>query len=326
MEMLGRPRVTKLAPIGGGDSTLLAWSEMGEGPPLVLFHGLCDSHRTWRRVAPRLAKHFRVYMPDLPGHGLSGRPDAPYTLEWYARTMAAWLDEVGLERAHVLGHSFGGGVAQWMLLEHRARFDRLVLVAPGGLGPEVGPALRLATFPILGPLLAPSVIRLATPLALRYSDDFARPDAEEIERIAWMNSAPGTGMAFRRTVSGCIDLFGQYMQTWQRIHEVDPLPPIALMWGERDRIIPIHHGDHATKVIEGATLERYACGHFPHLECSDRFADDVARFLDDRVPATRTRMRWLPVPRRPVSRVRRFFLRLGSALRTALRSASAAAA
>src|SRR5689334_2508018 len=139
MEMVASPRVTTVVGRSNvGPACSIAWTELGSGPPVVLLHGLGDSHRTWRRVAPRLAREYRVLMPDLPGHGLSGRPDAPYTLGWYAETIAAWLDALGLERAHVVGHSFGGGVAQWLILDHRARIDRLALVAAGGLGPEVG--------------------------------------------------------------------------------------------------------------------------------------------------------------------------------------------
>src|SRR5258708_26259998 len=123
--MLGPPRRPAAL------ATTLAWPELGAGPPLVLLHGLGDSHRTWRRVASRLAERFRVLLPDLPGHGLSDRPDAPYTLDWYAETMLAWLDAIGVPTTSVVGHSYGGGVAQWMVLAQRDRIERLALVAPG---------------------------------------------------------------------------------------------------------------------------------------------------------------------------------------------------
>jgi pimeloyl-ACP methyl ester carboxylesterase len=71
MQMIGRAHETTV-----GD-TSIAWGEMGSGEPLVLLHGMLDSHRTWRRSAPLLAERFRVLMPDMPGHGLSARPDAP---------------------------------------------------------------------------------------------------------------------------------------------------------------------------------------------------------------------------------------------------------
>jgi pimeloyl-ACP methyl ester carboxylesterase len=77
-EMIGRAHVDE------ANGTSIAWGEMGEGEPLVLIHGFQQSHRTRRRAAPLLAADFRLLMPDLPGHGLSGRLDAPYTLTSYA--------------------------------------------------------------------------------------------------------------------------------------------------------------------------------------------------------------------------------------------------
>jgi len=109
----------------------LHWAELGDSPgqpPLVLLHGLNDCYRTWKRLAPRLARDRRVLMPDLPGHGLSARPDASYELRWYAHVMTHWLGVAGVRRGDVVGHSFGGGVAQMMLLQCPERIRRLVLV------------------------------------------------------------------------------------------------------------------------------------------------------------------------------------------------------
>jgi pimeloyl-ACP methyl ester carboxylesterase len=305
MEMLGTPRVTRV------DGTSIAWTEMGKGPPLVLLHGLADSHRTWRATAPGLANRFRVLMPDLPGHGLSSRPDAPYTLEWYAHTLGSWFDAAGVERAHVIGHSFGGGVAQWMLLDGRARVDKLVLVASGGLGREVSLGLRLASLPIVGALAQP-FMGVGTHLAMA---GLARIwSRDEIRRAAWMNGAPGTGMAFHRTVAGCIDLLGQRVQTWERIGEID-LPPLALLWGTRDPILPIHQGMRARDLLQGAAFTRYdGVGHFPHLEVPSRFTSDVERFLEDPQSPPRLQVQALTLPKRG------FFARLGALIKRVFRT------
>ncbi|MFO0565244.1 MAG: alpha/beta fold hydrolase [Polyangiaceae bacterium] len=276
-------RVTRL-----GD-TDIAWAESGSGSPLLLLHGLGDCHRTWRRVVPALAEHHRVITPDLPGHGLSGRPDAPYTLEWYASTLRAFLDALELERVDLAGHSYGGGVAQWMLLERPERYRRLVLVAPGGLGREVGIGMRLAAFPVLGPLLAPAAMRVGTRVMMRIAaGELGNPEPEEIDRLAWMNSMPGSGRAFTRTVCGCVDLLGQHQRTWDRIHLVPELPPVTLHWGTKDRIVPYTHALRARERLVGAELSSYAgSGHFPHLDHPQRFAGEVARFLDDENPTPR---------------------------------------
>lgn len=264
------------------EGTSIAWSELGSGPPLVLLHGLADSRRTWRRVAPLLARGFRVLMPDLPGHGWSGRPDASYTLGWYARMVAGWMDAIGLERAHVCGHSFGGGVAQWMLLENRSRVHRLALAASGGLGREVSLALRLAAFPLFGPAFTPPVMWIGVRLGPRlFPEKLGHMAPEEARLLVRMRSVRGTDRAFRRTVAGVINLSGQYVQTIQRAHEVT-LPAIALFWGVEDAIIPVHHGSGLRDRFADVTLTTYpGCGHFLQLERHAAFARDLGTFLAD---------------------------------------------
>ena len=273
--MLGPPRRTLVL------GSTLAWTELGSGPPLVLLHGLGDSHRIWRRVAPRLAEHFRVLLLDLPGHGLSDRPDAPYTLDWYATMVLAWLDAIGVGTTALVGHSYGGGVAQWIVLAQRSRVDRLALVAPGGLGRTVNFGLRVALFPVLGRLLTQPLMRVGTHAMMRVGiGGPVRIEPEEIALSASRNATPGTGRAFHRTVAGCMDLSGQRVQAWERIHEVDSLPPLALFWGERDRILPIGHAYAAQKRIGGARLYTYPhTGHFVPLEAGEPFIDDLLGFL-----------------------------------------------
>ena len=277
LEMVGAPHETVV------DGTTITWGEMGAGRPLVLLHGLWDSHRTWRRVAPLLARDYRVLMPDLAGSGWSGRPDAPYTLAWHARMVAAWMDAISVARAHVCGHSFGAGIAAWMLLEHRARIDRLALVAAGGLGREVSPAMRLAAVPLLGPALTPVVLRYAVPLVLHLSPEvFGHMEPAEVEIALRMGRVPGTGRAFQRSVAGVINVFGQYLGVAARVHEIAELPPLAMFWGTVDPIIPVRHGASFLERVQGATLTTYeGCGHFPQLDAAPRFARDLAAFLND---------------------------------------------
>jgi len=321
LDMLDSPRVTRVG------ETNVAWTELGSGPPLLCLHGLGDSHRTWRRILPLLAPHRRLILPDLPGHGLSGRPDAPYTLAWYSQTMHGFLDALGLESVSVLGHSYGGGVAQWMVLDARERIERLVLVAPGGLGRRVGIGMRLAAFPVLGPLITPLAMRVGTRVMMRVAaGELGSPEPEEIDRLAWMNSAPGSGRAFTRTVAGAVDLFGQYLHTWDRIHEVASLPPLMLHWGDRDRVIPVAHGFAARERLEGVELLVYpGVGHFPHLDQPELFASKARGFLEESRPA-RSVLRAVPTPLERRGALMRFLVRVGGALRRALRGAPPRAA
>lgn len=277
MELLGRAHQTVV------DGVPIAWGELGSGEPLVLLHGLLDSHRTWRRVAPLLARRHRVLMPDLPGHGWSGRPDAPYTLAWYARMLGDWLQALGIESAHVCGHSFGGGVAQWMLLDQRARIDRLALVAPGGLGREISLTMRLAAIPLLGRLASPYVLRFVVPAVLPLvAENLGHMEPAEIKRLLQMNRVPGTARAFQRSLEGVVDVFGQYHRTITRARELSDLPPVALFWGRDDPVIPLRHGRDAVARASGITLTTYeGCGHYPHLDVPERFAADLVAYLAD---------------------------------------------
>lgn len=275
--MIGEAHVTEI------HGTKIAWGALGDGPSLVLLHGIQDSHRAWRRVAPRLAERFRVLMPDLSGHGESGRPDAPYTLTWYAKMVADWMQAIGVETASICAHSFGGGIAQWMLLGHRARVDRLALVSPGGLGRGVAPGMRLATFPVLGPLLTPGVMRVALPLSVRLAPGlFGHMEPEEQDRFIAMSRIPGSARALRRTLDGVINLRGQTVRSLDRIDEVEQMPPLALFWGEEDPVIPVHHGRKIMARSRYVTLTIYeGCGHFVHLDEPIRFAQDLTDFLCD---------------------------------------------
>lgn len=253
--------------------------ERGEGRPTVLLHGLGDSHRAWRHVAPLLASDRRVLMPDLAGHGCSARPDATYALAWHSQLMARWATAMGLDEIDVVAHSYGGGVAQMMLLESMPKIRRLVLVAPGGLGREVQLSLRLVSLPKVVETMGQPFMKLGTRLFLAGTRRLF--SVEDIEEAAAMNDQKGTARAFARTVRGVIDLRGQHRSFYQRGHEIRTLPPICVIWGARDRIIPASHGDRFAQALEGVVVRRFDdCGHYLHREEPTRFVHEVRTFLD----------------------------------------------
>jgi pimeloyl-ACP methyl ester carboxylesterase len=261
--------------------------EMGTGRPLVLLHGLNDSHRSWRGILPALAKTRRVLVPDLPGCGLSGRPDASYSLEWQAKVMSAWMDALGLQDVDVVGHSYGGGVAQYMLLLVPQRIRRLALVAAGGLGREVSLELRLASLTRVVETFGQPFMPVVAANALRAVGGMVTPD-----EAAWMsevNAMPGTARAFARTVADVIDWRGQTRHFLDRAGEIGRFPAVALFWGARDRVIPHAHAKSTLAVLKGATLTTFASsGHFPHHDKPAEFAEALLAFMDaESVPETR---------------------------------------
>jgi pimeloyl-ACP methyl ester carboxylesterase len=261
----------------------LHWAEVGkasDAPPLVLLHGLNNSCLSWSRVAPLLATDRRVLMPDLPGHGQSERPNVAYELEWYARLIAGWLEALGLEQVDIVGHSFGGGVAQMLLLRCPERVRRLVLVAAGGLGKGVGRWLRLASLPYVVEYLGQPFMPLGTHLALRnVREGVTRHDIAQLSRL---NAQPGSARAFARSVRSVINWRGQKHSFFHRAHEIEKLPAILIMWGARDGIIPIEQGRALAARLHGARFKAFErCGHYPHNEQPETFAHSVLEFLND---------------------------------------------
>ncbi len=261
----------------------LHWVEEGSAsaaaPPLVLLHGLNDSHRTWRRVAPELARTRRVVMLDLPGHGLSARPDAPYGVEWYGSVLAAWLAYLGLAEVDLVGHSYGGGVVQQALLACPERVRRVGLVASGGLGREVGLPVRLLAMPHVVERLGQPLMSHGTRAYLHASRAKGGFAPEEIAWLSWANGMPGTARATGRTVRDVVGLRGQRRNFLDHAHRMS-LPPVALFWGDRDRVVPIAHGfelQARTRFVEMTTF--MGCGHFPHQESPHHFTAALAAFL-----------------------------------------------
>jgi len=256
----------------------LHWTEVGQGPPVVLLHGLNDSHRTWREIWPRMPDR-RILMLDLPGHGLSSRPDAPYTLDWNATQVARWIERLDLRDLNVVGHSYGGGVAQWLLLKSRPRIRRLALLSSGGLGREVYPWLRLASVPFLieafgqrwmGPIAGFAMARATT------SDARA-----EIALLTSYLRQPGSARAFSRTVRDVIRWRGQTRNLFDRITDIAELPPMRLFWGARDTILPISQGTATAALLENCELVRFEnCGHFVQWEEPEGFTSALQAFLD----------------------------------------------
>ena len=129
------------------------YREAGSGPNLVLIHGMINSSRHWRGVAERLADSYRVIAPDLIGHGDSATPRGDYSLGAHAASIRDLLATIGVERATIVGHSLGGGVAMQFFYQFPQRTERLGLISSGGLGDEVSPLLRAAALPGSGALL-----------------------------------------------------------------------------------------------------------------------------------------------------------------------------
>lgn len=106
----------------------VAYVDEGRGEVLLLLHGMAGSSQTWRSVIKPLSRQFRVIAPDLPGHGESTKPRSDYSLGAFAALLRDLLDELGVSRATIVGHSLGGGVAMQLLYQHPDYAQRLILI------------------------------------------------------------------------------------------------------------------------------------------------------------------------------------------------------
>jgi pimeloyl-ACP methyl ester carboxylesterase len=263
----------------------------GEGPPVVLIHGVAGRAAQWDETMLALAERHTVIAPDLLGHGESAKPRGDYSLGAFASGIRDLLIGLDIEGATVVGHSLGGGIAMQFAYQFPERCQRLVLVSSGGLGQDVHPVLRAATLPgseLVLPLLAHAkLLEIASivPRALGKIGLRTGPDITEMARgYASLSNAEGRS-AFIHTCRAVIDPTGQRINASDRLYLASKMPSL-IVWGRRDRIIPVEHARPAHDGMPGSRLEIFDdAGHFPHLDDPLRFARVLGSFLAETKPA-----------------------------------------
>jgi pimeloyl-ACP methyl ester carboxylesterase len=285
----------------------VAYRTAGEGPLVVLVHGMAGSSETWRHVMPALARRFTVVAPDLMGHGGSAKPTGEYSIGAHANLLRDLLAALGHERATFVGQSLGGGVVMQAAYQYPERCERLVLVSSGGLGREVSGLLRALAFPGVEqafPLVCSAGLRnVGTRLAAWIGGALVRPAPvlEEVWRSYASLADADTRRAFFRTLRAVVDPGGQSVSAMDRLYLASMVPTL-IVWGARDSLIPIHHGIAAHGAIPGSRLEVFEeAGHFPHCEAPERFVDALVRFIDATEPALMPEQSWRELLRRRTS-------------------------
>lgn len=264
----------------------------GEGPALLLLHGIAGSYETWAPLIPALSDEFTVIAPDMLGHGQSAKPRGDYSLGAYASGARDLLLALGHDRATVVGHSLGGGVAMQFAYQFPVHTERLALVSSGGLGEEVSAILRAATLPgaeLVLPLVTKAWVTGAGRRLAGWLDAIGlRPGADITEFARGFASLadPEARHAFLCTARSVIDHNGQRVSARDRLYLADSVPSL-IVWGERDRIIPAEHGRRAAAEMPGSRFELFErAGHFPHLERPIEFSRVLARFVNETEPAS----------------------------------------
>jgi pimeloyl-ACP methyl ester carboxylesterase len=270
----------------------------GSGPVLLLIHGIGDSSEAWLPLIPKLAEHYTVLAPDLLGHGHSDKPRADYSAAAYANGMRDLLDVLGIDRATIVGHSLGGGVACQIVYQYPKRCDRLVLVAPGGVGREVTPLLRFLAAPyaelVLPPLRLPGAHQVARVVttALGMTGTNLGRDAPEVLRVVDGLPRSESMFAFTRTLRSVVDWRGQVVTMLDRAYLAADVP-LLIIWGDRDGVIPVAHAYRAHDALPGSQLEIFeGAGHFPFHHDPERFLRVFDEFMASTKPAVFDERRW----------------------------------
>jgi pimeloyl-ACP methyl ester carboxylesterase len=275
-----------------------AYVKAGSGPALLLLHGLGCDHTTWTPVIAKLAKKYTVIAPDLLGHGQSAKPRADYSVGGYANGMRDLLTVLNVDKVTVVGHSLGGGVAMQFAYQFPERTERMVLVAPGGLGPEVTPMIRAVGLPgfkaAMAVLALPGIrhVGMAGMRALSRTGLTATHDLDEVADIYDSFKDRGTRSAIAHVVRAVVDTRGQIVTMVDRAYLTQALP-MLVVWGTEDMVIPVKHAATVAEIAPGAQVEVLGnSGHFPHKDHPERFVKILNDFVRSTQPATYHRGRW----------------------------------
>jgi len=272
----------------------VAYRTGGEGPVVLLVHGMAGSSDMWRPTIPLLSPHVTYVAPDLPGHGRSDKPKGDYSLGAQASFLRDLLVALGHERATVVGQSLGGGITLQFAYQYPERCERLALVCAGGLGQEVNPLLRALTLPgaeLVLPIafqpiyrnVVDGVVGLMRRVGLQPT-----PVAMETWRSYCSLIEPETRRAFLSTLTAVVDVSGQRVSAHDRLYLASALPTL-IVWGDADPIIPVAHAHETHAAIPGSRLEIFeGAGHYPHCEDPVRFAEVLLDFIDTTAAARLT--------------------------------------
>jgi pimeloyl-ACP methyl ester carboxylesterase len=259
--------------------------EAGEGPPVVLLHGLGATNASMLPTLADLARDHRVLAPDLPGFGESEKPVRAYDPAFFAGWLRAFLDAVGIERAILVGNSMGGRIALEIGLVAPARVDRLVLFAPSLAFKRfraATPLVRLVAAELGAmPLFVPRSLVMTTLRML-----FARP---ERLRVEWYEAAVDEFVRIFASARGRMAFFSAARQIyleeahgeagfWERLPALER--PALFLWGDRDQLVPWRFAPHVETALPAArSIVLEDCGHVPQFEHPEHTHALVREFL-----------------------------------------------
>jgi pimeloyl-ACP methyl ester carboxylesterase len=264
----------------------------GPRPTIVLVHGIAGDSSEWAPVLDRLAQDYDVIAPDLAGHGESARLRGDHSIGAFATWLRDVLEALEVERATFVGHSLGGGVVMQFAYQFPDYVERMVLVSSGGLGREVSALIRAASLPgaewVLGGVgvAARGVSSVLSRVGVGQKSEYG----ELAHRMAGLTDADRRA-AFVRAVRAIASVGGQRVSATDRLYLAADVPTL-IVWGARDRIIPVHHAHATHEAVPDSELVVFDdAGHFPHADDPQRFTSVIEKFVRSTEPASYDRAR-----------------------------------
>lgn len=260
------------------DGSNLHYRDEGQGTPIILLHGTAASLNTWDGWAKELSKSHRVLRLDLPGFGLTSRNETDnYSIAYYSDLVLHFMDELGIEQAHVAGSSLGGQIAFDFAAFHPDRVQKLILVSPTGVtnanDKSISMPFRMAQTPVLKESLRYITPRFIVEKSLKevYGDDSKLTD-EAITMSHDLLLREGNREAFILRMN-TVDT-----DNLQKLKLVKA--PTLILWGEADAWVPATNATRFMQDIKGAQLKTYAgAGHIPMEELPQETVADALAFL-----------------------------------------------
>ena len=260
-------------------------TEVGGGLPLVMLHGGGPGASAWSNFGsclPTFAEQFRTLLVDQPGFGDSDKPEVQgHFFTFAADALRALLDELGIERVHLLGNSLGGGTAVRFALKYPKRVGRLVLMGPGGLSLNIfspDPTEGIKRLYEFGAPPGPSKEKLEAFIRTMVVDQSLVTDELVEERFAHA-TAPGAAEAMA-SMGASFAKPETYEEgfLWREAYKLRQ--PVLLTWGREDRVNPLDGALAALKLIPKASLHVFPnCGHWAQIEAAEEFFAVVSAYL-----------------------------------------------
>jgi pimeloyl-ACP methyl ester carboxylesterase len=239
---------------------------LGEGEPLIILHGGSSGAQSLEKNIEVLAHRYTIYVPDLPGFGLSQSLEGPYYIAEMVDFIEKFARALGLKRFYLLGHSFGGGLALHYTLKNPAHVKKLVLVSSLCLGKDIAWWVRISSTPIFCGSVGRVVMGIFK--ALKHVATFFGP---------WEIAEPITRASIH--IASRISNFTE--QTSVLIGQLPEIvAPTLVIWGKKDPIVPFAHAYSAAGLIPDCRVRVFAdCGHSVYRDRLNDFSNELKRFL-----------------------------------------------